>query len=94
MSNGARFARYDHATRVHASSVSTSIGVYRLRMLATRPRSVSCQPPLIAIESTRPATQKSRTSSVQGTARKRRARACRWIVMVRPSMNTAAMRTQ
>ena len=27
MSNGTRFARYDHATRAHASSVSTSIGV-------------------------------------------------------------------
>ena len=48
-----------------------------LRMLVTRPRSVSCHPPLIAIESTRPATQKRRTSRVHGTARKRRARRCR-----------------
>ena len=53
-------------------------------MLATRPRMLNCQPPLIAIESTSPATQNSRTSSVQGTTRGRASRPRHWIVSTRP----------
>ena len=63
-------------------------------MLATRPRMLNCQPPLIAIDSTSPATQNSRTSSVHGTTRVGCRAPRHWIVSTRPTMKTAAMTMQ